>query len=521
MITVMRKHHKWLMIVIAILAVPFIFYFNKTDWSARRETDLGRVYDRPVTLVEFQRSVRLWTLAQMMGMSSMIQDMMMRPMSQDEAYVNFAFNRVVLDHETRALGIRPTTPEIVAFVKTLAPFQGANGFDPAKYTEFVQNRLPSLGFNEAQIEEVVSDQLALNRLKDLLGTGLHVADSESTEYYDQAYGKLHVAVVRFRTEDFQKDVKVTDEDVAKYFEAHKAELKTEEKRKVEFVVFSLSEADKKLAGKEKVEALQKVANLANDFVQGTLDKGAKFSDLAAKFNVPVVATGEFTAAAPDPQFASLPQLSQYAFQLKQPDAVSDALQGAEAFYVLHLLNVTPARPLSLEEAKPKISDTLSKEKTRQLIAARAADVSRTVREALNAKTPLDAALSQLGLQAERIAPFSIVENPTPTPAPPKPEDPKKPEEPKKPEVADLASIKTAVRELKPGDASDFVATPNGGLVAVVETREPGDPAGFAAAKATFEKNYLQSKRMVVFDEWLRERRRAAGLQQPPPPTVET
>jgi len=33
-------------------------------------------------------------------------------------------------------------------------------------------------------------------------------------------------------------------------------------------------------------------------------------------------------------------------------------------------------------------------------------------------------------------------------------------------------------------------------------------------KATFEKNYLQSKKMVVFDEWLHERRRAAGLQQP-------
>jgi peptidyl-prolyl cis-trans isomerase D len=521
MITVMRKHHKWLMIVIAILAVPFIFYFNKTDWSAQRQSDLGRVYDRPVTLVEFQRSVRLWTLAQMMGMSSMIQDLMGRPMSQDEAYVNFAFNRVVLDHESRVLGVRPTTAEIVAFVKTLAPFQGANGFDPAKYTEFVQNRLPPLGFNEAQIEEVVSDQLALNRLKDLLGTGLHVADSESTEYYDQAYGKLHVAVVRFRTEDFQKDVKISDDDIAKYFEAHKAELKTDEKRKVEFVVFPLSEEDKKLTGKEKVEALQKVANRANDFVQGTLENGAKFSELAQKFNVPVVATGEFTATAPDPQFASLPQLSQYAFQLKQPDAVSDALQGGDSFYVLHLLNVTPARPLSLEEAKPKISDTLSKEKVKQLIAARATDVSRTVREAIKAKTPLDAALSQLGLQAERPAPFAIVENPTPTPVPSA--SPAKPEEAKdkKPEVADLASIKSAVRDLNPGDASDFVATPNGGLVVVVETREPGDPAGSAAAKATYEKNYLQSKRMVIFDEWLRERRRAAGLQQPPPPTVET
>src|SRR4051812_17432670 len=319
MITIMRKHHKWLMIVIAILAIPFIFYFNKSDLSKERQTDLGRIYDRPLTLVEFQRSVRLWTLAQMMGMNSLVQDMMMRPMSQDEAYVNFAFNRVVLDHEARTLGIRPTTPEIVAFVKTLAPFQGTNGFDPAKYNEFVQNRLPALGFNEGQIEEVVSDQLTLNRLKDLLGAGLHVADSETKEYYNQAYGKLQVAVVRFREEDFQKNVNVSDEEVAKYYEAHKAELNTEEKRKVEFVAFPLGEAEKKFTGKERIDALQKLANRANEFAQAMLDKNAKFAEVAAKFTVPVATTGEFAAAAPDPQLAAVPALTQSAFQLKQEE----------------------------------------------------------------------------------------------------------------------------------------------------------------------------------------------------------
>ena len=513
MITVMRKHHKWLMIVIAILAIPFVFYFNKSDLSVSRQTDVGRIYDGPVTGVEFQRSVRLLTLAQMLGLSQLVQDLMMRPMSETDAYVNFAFNRIVLDHEAPVLGIRPNSAEVVAFVKTLAPFQGSNGFDLNKYTDFVQNRLPALGFTEAQLEELVSDQLSLNRLKDLLGAGLHVAEFETAEYYDQAYGKLHIAVVRFRDEDFQKDVKVTDEDVAKYFEAHKAELKTDEKRKVEFVAFPLSDAEKKLTGKEKVDALQKMANRANDFVQAMLEKGAKFAEVAAKFSVPVTATGEFTATAPDPQLGGNPQLAQYAFQLKPDEPVSDALQGADAFYVMHLLGVAPARPLTLDEARPKITETLAKQKLKQLVSNRGNDVARTVREAAKASTPLDAAVAQMGLQAERIPPFSIIEDP-----PPKPEEAKD----KKPDVPDLAAIKGAVRELNPGEATDFVATEKGGLVAVLEKRDPGDPAGYAAAKASFEKNYLQSKRMVVFDEWLHDRRKAAAIQLPTAPsTVET
>ena len=513
MITVMRKHHKWLMIVIAILAIPFVFYFNKTDLSAQRQNDLGKIYDRPITQVEFQRSARLMTLAQMLGLSQLIQDLMMRPMSETDAYVNFTFNRLILDHEARALGVRPTTTEVVAFVRTLLPFQGTSGFDPGKYTEFTQNRLPALGFTDAQVEELVSDQLALNRLKELLGAGLHVADSESAEYYDQAYGKLHVAVVRFREDDFKKDVNISNEEVAKYFEAHKAELKTDEKRTVEFVAFAFNDEEKKLTGKERIDALQKLANRANDFVQATLEKGAKFTDVAAKFNVPVTATGEFTAAAPDPKLPANSQLALYAFQIKQDEPVSDAIQVPDGFYILHLLAMTPSRPLTLDEAKPKITEALTKERLKQLVSARASDVSRTIREAAKVGTPVDKAVAQMGLQAERIPPFSILETPPPKPAPsasPKSEE-------KKPDVPDLASIKTAVRELNPGDASDFVATPTGGLVAVLESREPADPAGFEQVRATFEKNYIQSKRTVVFDEWLHDRRRAAGVQETTPP----
>ena len=509
MITIMRKHHKWLMIVISILAIPFIFYFvQQPDYGAIRSTELGRIYDRPLTNVEFQRSARFFTLAQMLGLP-LAQDLMMRPMSENDAYINFAFNRVVLNHEAEELGIKPTRDEIVAFVKTLRPFQGEGGqFDFKKYNDFAQTRLPALGFTEAHLEELVSNQLAVNRVKDLLGAGLHVADSETREFYEQGYGKMHVAVVRFREEDFQKDVKLSDEETAKYYEANQATLKTEEKRKVEFVAFTLNEEEKKLAGKEKVDALQKLANRANDLVQALLEKDAKFPEVAAKFGVPVVATGEFTSKAPDPQLAPIPALTQYAFQLKQEEPFSDAIQGPEGFYVLHLVGVTPARPLTLEEAKPLVVEKLTKERLRQLVAARGADIARTIREAIAAGTPLDTALNQVGLQAERIPPFAIMDPPA---QPPKPEEAKD----KKPDAPDLPMIKSAVRELNPGESSEFVPTAQGGLIAVVEKRDPADPAGYEQAKVNFEKNYLQSKREAVFDEWLQDRRRAANLQGPP------
>ena len=65
--------------------------------------------------------------------------------------------------------------------------------------------------------------------------------------------------------------------------------------------------------------------------------------------------------------------------------------------------------------------------------------------------------------------------------------------------------------LNPGEVSEFVPAGKGGLVAVLEKRAPADPSGYEAAKTDFETRYLSQRRAAIFIEWLRDRRRAAGV----------
>lgn len=511
MITILRKHHRWLMIVIAILAIPFVFYFAQTpNFGAQRSSDLGRIYDRQVTEVEFHRTARLLNLARSMGLSLVSDLMMSNVASEGEMYAEFTWNRLVLRHEAEQLGIRPSSSEITAFVKTMPRFQTDGRFDINKYTEFTETMLPSLGFNEAQIEELVSDQLSLNRVKELLGTGMQAAESETVENYEKSYGKMSVAVVRLRNEDFEKDLKITDDEIAKQYEAQKEQLKSEEKRRVEFVTFVLTEDEKKLTGKERVEALQKVADRANDFSQALLEKDANFAEVAARFQSPVLATAEFTAAAPDPQLTASPQATQTAFQLSQQAPFSDPVQGPDGFYILHLLDRTEARPLSLDEAKPKIAETLKSERLRELVTKKGGEVAGKIREGLKAGTPLEKIAEQSGVKLERVPAFAAVEKPTPKPEPatepvaPPEKDPAK-------DVPDFRSIKSAVGLLNPGEVSEFTPVKGGGLIAVLEKREPADPTGYEEAKAQFESRYLLARRAAVFVEWMRDRRRNAKV----------
>src|SRR6516225_9384316 len=252
MMKLLRKHRDWLMIVIAILAIPFVFYFVKTpDYGAIGRDHFARIYDRNVSVLAAQQLTRLLSLAQALGMSDFVGTMTAGAgLNQNQAAVQFIVNLLVLRHEAGELGIRPSAAEVADVVRKLPAFQGDSGFDINKFNDLVQNGLAPLGLSEDHIEQLVRDQISLNEIQKLLAAGVSLPKSELDENFQRGYDKMYVSVIRFRTADFEKDIKIKDEDVRKYYDAHKAELKTDEKRKVEFVQLTLNDEQKKLAGKE-------------------------------------------------------------------------------------------------------------------------------------------------------------------------------------------------------------------------------------------------------------------------------
>ncbi|HEU5246115.1 MAG TPA: peptidylprolyl isomerase [Candidatus Udaeobacter sp.] len=505
MMKLLRKHRDWLMIVIAILAIPFIFYFvQRPDYGAMRSDRFARIYDRNVSMLEAQQTVRLLTLAQALGMSDFVQTLTAgASMNQNQFAVQFIVNLLVLRHEAARLGVRPDASEIAGVVRTLPAFQGDSGFDMKKFTDFTQNALAPMGLAEEHIEQLVRDQLSLNQIKRLLAAGVTVPKGELDENFERGHDTLFVAVVRFQSSDFGKDITVSDEDVKKHYDAHKAELKTDEKRKVEFVSLALTDDEKKLRGRERIEALQKLSDRATDFTQALLEKGADFKQASAKFQLPVHETDEFTKAEPDSQLKADPQLGAAAFKLSAQEPNSDPIQVADGFYILHLAGITEARPLTLEEAKPKIVETIKKSKARELMSTKGAEVAQQLREAKQSGQPIEAAIQKAGGKTEKIPPFSLIEE----------ENAKSQNnEPNKNEPADLPAIKQAVAFLNPGEASDFFPAGENGFVAILEKREPLADANVSEKKAEYEKRLLDNKQRVVLLEWLRDRGQAAGLQ---------
>jgi len=504
MMKLLRKHRDWLMIVIAILAIPFIFYFvQRPDYGAMRSDKFARIYDRNVSMLEAQQTVRLLTLAQALGMSDFVQTLTAGAgRDQNQTAVQFIVNLLVLRHEAAQLGIRPGYAEIADVVRTLPAFQGDSGFDMKKFTDFAPTWLTPMGLSEEHIEQLVRDQLSLNQIKQLLAAGVTVPKGELDENFQRSHDTLFVTVIRFQSADFGKDIQVSDEDVQKHYDAHKAELKTDEKRKVEFVSLALTDEEKKLTGKERIEVLQKLSDRATDFTQALLEKGADFKQAAAKFQLPVHETGEFSKTESNPQLEMDPALGAVAFKLSTQEPNSDPIQVADGFYILHLAGINEARPLSLEEAKPKIVDALKKTRGRELLSTKGAELVQQLREAKNSGQPLETAIQQAGAKPEKLPAFSLIE-----------EEQQKPDvkEPKN-QSPELLAVKDSVVLLNPGDVTDFVPSGTDGFIAILEKREPLADANAGDKKVAFEKRILENKERIVLVEWLRNRQEAAGLE---------
>ena len=580
MMKALRRHKDWLMIVIAVLSIPFILYFVRTpDYGAMGRGDVAEIYGRKLTQLEIDRNARLGNLAQALGMSDLWRTLSLNQPG-NAGYGEFAIKLIILRHEADRLGLRPSGSEVADVVRKLPAFQSESGFDMNKFSEFVRNGLGPMGLGEDHIEQLARDELCINEIKKLLAAGISISKGELDENFQRGYDKFYVNVVRFHSSDFDKDIKVNDEDVQKYYDAHKSELKTDEKRKAEFVHLGLTEEpqentnlpgplsqpayssvfidrfiqsliggygvtplspgsdmtapglneQKTLTGTERIEGLQKLADSATDFTQALLEKGTDFKQAAQKFQLEVRETGEFTAAAPDPQMKADAQVGTAAFKLSAQEPNSDPIQVANGFYILHLVGITEARPLTLEEAKPKIVDALKKSRARELMSTKSGELVQQLREATKSGQPLEAAIQKAGAKAEKLPPFSLFEEETTKSqdeetnqsAEAKSEQPSQGKEPNneppsqskepKNEPPGLPAIKEAVAFLSPGQISDFSPSGDDGFIAILEKREPFADSDAGEKKAAFEKRLLDNKERIVFYEWLHDRQEAAGLK---------
>lgn len=500
-VNLMRSNQRWLMILVsAVVIISFVvFYSNRTQLDRGVSDKIGKIYGRTLTTEELSRVERQLNVAGELGMYELLNLVHGSGMDQTEPPIN----HLVLQHEARALGIEPTADEVKDAEMKLPAFEGANGtFDPGKYAAFIDDRLTPRGFTDTQLDELVRHNLQFSRLRQIVEAGVAVSPADVRLAYEQRFSKTEASTVRLKIGDFAAKVaEPTEDEIKKYYDQQKDQFQQPERRKVQYVKFALDDEQKKLTGKERMDALKPQADHALEFLEKLEDQKGKadFGTVADGAKLPVQQTAEFEQNEPgNLTEAAIPGFVEAAFRLTTQEPNSDVpLQTPaggppEAYYDLHLAGVVAQRPLTLEEAKPKIITAVKDERARAALAARAEEIRVKIAEALkNGKSFADAA-KDAGQAVQDINAFSQAE-------------------PLRGQ-ADAAQIAETCVELGKGELSKFVTTPEGGFFVCVRSRQPVDEKRFDQQKERVAMSLRQQKARLLFSEWLRASREAADVQ---------
>lgn len=496
MVSLFRKHQQFMMIFITIIVIiAFVWLYDPTSRNPGRNPNdaVGQIYDRTVSFADFQRGARKLQICGELGLHELYRTLTTDARNQNQQVTNFVFNNLVLRHEAEALSLMPSDEEVVEAIKALPAFQTNGAYDSNKYNSFIQ-RLASFGFTAQQIEESVQDELRLKKLKQLLGSTITAAPSEVRLMFERRNQKSELSYVTLSSEEVAKTIQVTDDDVKKAFEERKDTLKTDELRKVKFVSFVLSEEQKKLEGKEKGAAMQKLVDRAEEFALAMTMPDANFDAVAQKFGVPVAESPLFPPNAPPKELGESHEVAAVAFTkltLEQPN--SDTVVTPNGYYVLQLTGITAARPLTFEEAKPKLVEQLKNERTEETLALKATEARNKLDAELKAgKTFADAATAA-GLQAQQLPPFSMIQ-------------------PGKLDQPGAREMVFGSTQLEPGQLSEVVPFSGGRLIFRVEKRHPVDESAFEKEKPILVENLARFRRESAFEVWLAERRKLANIQ---------
>lgn len=499
MITIIRRNQRWLLLLVAIMTIiAFAWLYNTTDTEQLGANKVAQMYGQTIYRVDVDRAVRVRQLAAILGLNEFLGELSATAASQEQAFEEFIWNLLVLRHEAGVLWLQPTDAQVLEAIRALPALQTNGTFDRNLYVNLLQEQLAPRGLTERHLEDLIRDTLTLRSLRAIITSPVTLLPGEVEETL-RFFQTVDATVIRLPGLPPEVAIAVTPEEVAQFFEENQADLQTPAYRSVELVQLSLPENEASFEGKEKVQALQRVADRVSTLHDALLLPDADFSKLVAESAATVRQTPLFDAQGQQPgadpatpgESAGVPApVVAQAFRLRSGEALSEIIQDGDSFYFFRPLQSVEPRPLTLAEATPQIEQMLLARARDAAEAEKASGFRASIAQALAADSPVADAAAAQGL--------SIEERPG--------------LQPWQQSMDENFFFGRAAVGLAEGELSDVQRGFAGSFLLYVNKRHPVSPDLRAEREEEVRETLLKNRQAILFYEWLRQAREASDLR---------
>jgi len=266
----------WILVIAFVGLMVLEWGMNITGLKTRANV-VGKIDGQKITIQEFQKALQNAYIQEKQRTGQEPDEEKMQQL-RDQVWESY-IQRILLGKEIKKHKIMVTDREIYLQITQNPPqelrqnpnFQTNGHFDMEKYRQALQN--PEI--NWKPVEDYYREVLPYQKLQDIITASVMVTEEEIKAEFMRRNMKARIRYLYIPAAAFASDsIQVTEEEMRRYYEAHKDDFKVEEKRKLNYVLFSIAPTPEDSA---------RVYRLAEDIIQDARS-GADFSKLADEYS---------------------------------------------------------------------------------------------------------------------------------------------------------------------------------------------------------------------------------------------
>ncbi len=236
----MRRHKNWLkwslfLVVVAFIALYFPdFMATNTGAGASNSMPVARVGGEEITASAFRTAYQRQMQAFTQAYGGNVNPQLLRQLGLEQQILRQLIDERTALAEARRLGITVSDAEVAHRIYAMPVFQENGVFSVELYGRVLGNaRTP---MSKAEFEQNLRNALIVDKLRAALTEWVTVSDAEVETEFRRRNEKVQAELVVFSAASVRDQVKLSDEDVAKYFEANQEAYRIGERRAIKYVL---------------------------------------------------------------------------------------------------------------------------------------------------------------------------------------------------------------------------------------------------------------------------------------------
>lgn len=433
MLARMRRHYDLLKWTLGLVCLAFIIFYipdflRSSGADAAGGDTVASVDGQDISTAEFRRMYQAQLQAYRSAYGGNMSEQLLKQLGVEQQILqNMVDERAALAQAGK-LGIEASDEEVRQRIITMPAFQDNGRFiGEQRYQQLLRMQRPPL--SPSEFEDSVRRSLTVEKLRDTITDWIAVPDQELEREYRRRNDKVKLAVVSITADSLRPQVTVSDQDVASWFESHKADFRIPEKRKIRYLLVdvetlraktNVTQADIERAYNSNIEQYSTPEQIRASHIlfktEGKDDAavkakaedvlkqakaGADFAELARKYSEDDASAKNGGDLDYFGKGKMVPEFEQVAFAMT-PGQISDLVKTQYGYHIIKLTDKKPATTKTLQEVRQQIVDQLGYERAQ----AQAADLAQSLEKQISRPADLDKTAKANGLAVQESGFFS-------------------------------------------------------------------------------------------------------------------